>query len=310
MFPLIAFGVTILLIYQIIEIATYKKSTYYQVTKNPFFSVRFDTGRNGEYQIYKYLKNYERKGARFLFNVYLPKEDGSTTEIDVLMLCSKGVFVFESKNYSGWIFGNAFQKNWYQTLPTGRNRSHKEAFYNPIMQNESHIKHLRHVLQSQVPIYSVVVFSERCTLKRIELGNADVTVIKRDEISFVVSEFFKSRPDAIPTQKEIDSLYSTLYPYTQVSESVKAQHILHIEESLHSQADVADAAYPRYENNVSSGPADPDAPVAETAPVRKCPRCNGDLVLRTATRGKNAGQQFYGCSRYPHCRYTEKAEDR
>jgi restriction system protein len=40
-------------------------------------------------------------------------------------------------------------------------------------------------------------------------------------------------------------------------------------------------------------------------PVAKdtaCPVCHSSMVLRTAKRGKNAGQNFWGCSRYPKCR--------
>lgn len=35
-----------------------------------------------------------------------------------------------------------------------------------------------------------------------------------------------------------------------------------------------------------------------------CPKCGGELVVRTAKRGTNAGSQFYGCSNYPNCKYT------
>lgn len=100
----------------------YKAGSYYQITKVPYFSIRRDLGRYGEYLIYKYLKNFENDGAKFLFNVYIPKENEETSEADVLMISKKGIFVFESKNYSGWIFGDEKQKNWYQTLPTGRGR--------------------------------------------------------------------------------------------------------------------------------------------------------------------------------------------
>ena len=34
----------------------------------------------------------------------------------------------------------------------------------------------------------------------------------------------------------------------------------------------------------------------------KCPNCGSDMRLRTAQRGKNAGNQFYGCSKYPNCK--------
>ena len=72
----------------------------------------------------------------------MPKENGETSEIDVLMIHNKGIFVFERKNFSGWIFGNEIQRMWTQTLPKGRGRSHKESFFNPIMQNRTHIKTL------------------------------------------------------------------------------------------------------------------------------------------------------------------------
>lgn len=38
---------------------------------------------------------------------------------------------------------------------------------------------------------------------------------------------------------------------------------------------------------------------------RPCPRCGSYLVLRRAGRGKNAGSNFWGCSGFPTCRYTE-----
>jgi len=40
-----------------------------------------------------------------------------------------------------------------------------------------------------------------------------------------------------------------------------------------------------------------------------CPKCGGELVLRTARRGENAGSQFYGCSNYPNCKYTRNIQD-
>jgi len=53
---------------------------------------------------------------------------------------------------------------------------------------------------------------------------------------------------------------------------------------------------------VESGPADTavDLPV-----IPRCPKCGESLVLRTAQKGPNAGQQFWGCSRFPHCRGTK-----
>lgn len=39
-----------------------------------------------------------------------------------------------------------------------------------------------------------------------------------------------------------------------------------------------------------------------TAPA--CPRCNEPMVARTAKRGANAGNEFWGCRRYPTCKAT------
>ena len=53
----------------------YKNSTYYQITQHSYSSVKDDLGKYGEYLTYKYLKIFEVDGAKFLFNVYIPKEE-------------------------------------------------------------------------------------------------------------------------------------------------------------------------------------------------------------------------------------------
>ena len=47
---------------------------------------------------------------------------------------------------------------------------------------------------------------------------------------------------------------------------------------------------------------DRSAPPAPSALIPKCPRCGGPMALRTAKTGKNAGQQFWGCTQYPDCK--------
>lgn len=50
------------------------------------------------------------------------------------------------------------------------------------------------------------------------------------------------------------------------------------------------------------------SPIAQPAPTVStealCPSCNSKLVIRKARRGAHAGQEFYGCSSFPNCRYT------
>jgi len=48
-------------------------------------------------------------------------------------------------------------------------------------------------------------------------------------------------------------------------------------------------------------------PNCKSAPVSSsCPRCGSELVRRRARKGKNAGNEFYGCSTFPKCRYTKR----
>lgn len=140
----------------VLVLRQYKRSSYYVVTRNSFFYVRSDKGRFGEYCTYLKLRDLGVQGGKFLFNVYIPTPNG-TTEIDLLMICRRGIFVFESKNYSGWIFGKESQQKWTQTLPHGRG-SHKEHFYNPILQNKGHLQALQNYIGAEVPLWSIIVF--------------------------------------------------------------------------------------------------------------------------------------------------------
>lgn len=107
------------------------------------------TGRHGERLTANEL-NFARLfgySGKVLRNVYVPKDNGETSEIDVVFITRKGIFVIESKNYSGWIFGDEKSRYWTAMLP---NRE-KNKFYNPIMQNRSHIKWLGEYLKEDIP---------------------------------------------------------------------------------------------------------------------------------------------------------------
>jgi four helix bundle suffix protein len=50
----------------------------------------------------------------------------------------------------------------------------------------------------------------------------------------------------------------------------------------------------------STTPADPP----RTALAPNCPQCGKPMALRTARKGPNSGNQFWGCSGYPECKGT------
>jgi len=204
----------------------YKKTAYYRITKNLFSHVKRDAGKYGEYLIYKRLRHFEDEGGKFLFNIYVPKKNYETTEIDLVLICSKGLFVLESKNFNGWIFGNEAHRNWTQTLPKGRGgRSHKESFYNPIMQNAAHIKHLKPLVGENVLMRSIIVFSDECTLKDVTVKSSNVSVVNCHDVASVVDQICSQIQTIHLTQKEIDDIYNRLYAYTQISSEERERHI-------------------------------------------------------------------------------------
>ena len=215
----------------------------------------------------KWTKLFGYKGL-MLRNVYIPAEIGETTEIDLIYITPKGLFIIESKNISGWIFGTESDRYWTQCLPD----KSRIRFFNPIWQNRGHIKWLRAFLHDEkLPCFSLIVFSERCSLKKLNYHDENCVIIHRDELISTMRSMWKKLPDMFDeagTQNIFDKLQNA-------DEAMKQAHIDRIQEQYHGM---------------------------------KCPSCGAALVLRTTKKGNNAGKQFYGCSAFPKCRYVRDAE--
>lgn len=309
---LICFGVTVIaIIYTVYKVKEkkFKSTSYYKVTGNSYRKTRSDLGTWGEYLTFKELEHLEKDGAKFLFNLYIPKDDGTTTEIDVIVITSSGILVCESKNYSGWIFGSEFQKYWMQTLPKGR-KSHKTTFLNPIIQNKGHIKWLKNIVGDEIDIRSVIVFSERCTFKDLNMKSDDIYVIQRFEVKRIVDDFINCLEVRKINQTKVDDLYNRLIVYTQVDETTKQQHIENLkkqhvvdEVEIHEELPVESEIAMR---EGLTGQEKAEEPKGVDSKV--CPHCGKQLVLRTARYGKHAGREFFGCSGYPNCKYVKNIE--
>ncbi|MBP2623705.1 NERD domain-containing protein [Streptococcus oricebi] len=358
-----------------------------QQVKNSPTAPHIVKGRQGEEEIYQDLLKLEGY-FKILRNLYFIKENGDITEMDLLLLHPSGIYVFESKNYSGWIFGSEYQKKWTQTLSKGRGGVSKQSFFNPIIQNKVHIKALQYYLAENCPdVYSYIVFGNRASLKQISLKSNQHQVIKREDLLHSLSmqiEAAKTRGRLL-TPQEIDRLYRSLRPLTQRPEKLKQEHIQQVRTKVKSeeyrklepiepisplekpiskeeiaQAQSTPATPPQMKSELDSSSQTPvleksdqidkeireeenPAPPAEEKPEvpdlvallkasleqeeafereqarqqaqqeeenkegqeRNCPRCQGQLILRTANKGAKAGQQFLGCSNFPKCWYKE-----
>lgn len=155
------------------------------VKNNPFY-----IGYLAEKELISSLKNYGIDSKDIFHNLYIKDSNGKYAQIDVAALTSKGLIVFEVKNYSGWIYGSEQQKYWTQVLAYGR---YKYKLYNPIMQNAEHIRALRQNLPQNpsIPIYSIVVFYGSAELKNISCSSHDTYLIYSNSICDVLQSIKK-----------------------------------------------------------------------------------------------------------------------
>lgn len=189
-------------------------------------SIGMSTGEYGEFLTEKQLQKINIGYKKILKNVYLFKNDNyETTEIDMVMLHSTGIYVFESKNFSGWIFGDSYQKQWTQSMPGAK----KYKFYSPIRQNYGHIQALKRQLNidNDDVFISYIVFSDRCELKSVPENTENTKIVKRVKLLGELYQDIKNRK-IIYANDEIDKMYDALYYCNKFSEELKNKHIADI----------------------------------------------------------------------------------
>lgn len=121
----------------------------------------------GEAKVANKLEVLQRENNEYnpFNNVILKTPDG-TTQIDHILISPYGIFVIETKEYKGWIFGGENQKTWTQSLIGPRYSSTKYQFYNPIRQNFKHVKAVQSFFGVNAKnIFNVVVFVGNSTFK-------------------------------------------------------------------------------------------------------------------------------------------------
>ena len=221
-------------------------------------------------------------------DLYVPKKNGEMTQIDHVLLSTNGVFVIETKNYTGWIFGSENQRNWTQTIYNKKSR-----FYNPVMQNNTHVKALQNYLNIDVPLHSIIVFSNAATFKFKEPFQ-QAYVIHTKHLKRTIKQFTTQEITGEQFGR-ISQMLHVLVPETkQQKKEIKKRHLAHVKE-------IANPA----KKKVTKEKVEP----VTTAPVivepvgvatdSICPRCSSDLVKRNGKRGA-----FYGCQSFPKCRFT------
>jgi len=229
-----------------------------------FLRSPFMKGVLGEFQVNVMAKLFLDKQIYTLFkNVTLPTEDG-TTQIDHVIVSRFGVFVIETKNMKGWIFGSPQQKTWTQKI-----YRHTSKFQNPLHQNYKHTQTLQTALALEPDkVFSLVVFIGDSTFKTTMPENV---VYAGGYIRFI-----KRKTQPILTDSDVLAVCRKIQS-GRLKPSLKThrEHVKHVKTIVEQKQQADDNA---------------------------CQQCGKPMVLRKARSGSNQGAEFWGCSGYPKCR--------
>ena len=279
----------------------YMATEYAQNTNKTRREVLSDKGFRGEYELYLQTTKQMEDQTYWLFNVYVPRSNGRTTEIDAILFHSSGIYIIESKNYGGWIYGSEYQERWTQCLKPGTYAPvQKYSFYNPTRQNQFHVECFRTWLGKEyndVPIYSIILFGDDCTLKEIHLTSNFHIVDYQYNFPSIVKKIASTT--SFSNMEYVKKIYDITHPLSQTDSTTKEKHIDDIQKNLNQ---------PTYKVQTLYSPtATPPSPAADT--LGPCPLCGGTLLTRIAKKGPHPGTRFIGCSNFPSCRYTKNIDE-
>lgn len=117
-------------------------------------------GRRGERITSEILDEYLKNNYGFkIDDVIVMGNNGKTSQIDHILFTTHGIFVIETKNIEGRIYGSIEQKYWTQVT----NSYNKYQKYSPVFQNKTHVYRIKSLLKLRYGVYSCVVFTKNNT---------------------------------------------------------------------------------------------------------------------------------------------------
>lgn len=187
-------------------------------------------------------------------DVYIYVNDKSV-QIDHIVVSKFGVFVIETKNIKGWIFGSDKSEYWTKNV-----YGKKYDIYNPVKQNYSHVKTLQNFLKiSHDKFIPIVVFLSKATLKCI---TNEIVITSNKLLSTI-----RSYKDVILTDKDVDRIVIELSSLSRVDKKMQKKHVKDIKSAVGIK-----------KGKISSG---------------ICPKCNGILIERKGPYGRFWGCSNY-----------------
>jgi hypothetical protein len=189
-------------------------------------------------------------------DVLIPTKNG-TSQIDHIVVSPYGIFVIETKNYKGWIFGSPNSYKWTQNI-----YGKKYELYNPIIQNIGHITALKRLIPGHDDKFiSIIVFSMHASLKT----NIDkeYNVIKSWELISKIRSYKKE----VLLENDISEICSKIEQFRIIDKESKKEHVRRTKEESN-----------RKKHSVQNG---------------ICPICGATIVRRTGKYGSFYGCSNY-----------------
>ncbi|WP_372603315.1 NERD domain-containing protein [Actibacterium sp.] len=233
-------------------------------------------GARGERRVHNALTfGLRENDYRVLSDLILPAARG-TTQIDHLILSRFGIFVIETKNMSGWIFGETNQEKWTQV----QNRR-KRSFQNPLRQNYAHVKAVQEILQvDENALHNLVVFT----------GSAEPKTVMPDSVAWGLKDLGRLialQNEQVFSDAQVNAYAQKLRDQSfENTKAVRQEHVENLRKKSTAKAHVANAA------------------LASDTATTTCPRCGSKMVKRT---NRKTGDVFLGCANFPRCKGTRKA---
>jgi hypothetical protein len=231
-------------------------------------------GSLGEWMAKVYSKTVT--DALVLHDVLIDGADGYTSQIDLLLVGNRGVYVVEVKMFpDAKIYGDAQKSKWYYY-----NHGQKHEIYSPLKQNKKHVEYLKEFLKEfgEVPCFSIVTMI--CDDFKIS-GEIN----EKGQVTTVLCSSLPAMEKAIRKIAENNPI---------VFDDTKKQAIF---EYIKNNQKIGKDARLEHKQNVIAYKEN----LEELRKNKICPYCKSELVLRDGKNGK-----FYGCSNFPKCRYTSK----
>lgn len=209
-------------------------------------------GSIGEYYVARILKRLSKKNYKIYNNIYI-KKDGKTSQIDHLVLSIYGIFVIETKNYKGWIFGNEKSKYWTQTL-----YKKKYKVFNPVIQNWTHVNFLKGISPElkRLKYFPIVVFAGSGKLKKI---NSSTPVIRKRRLLRTI----KRKRDVVLTHEQLAKIDGIIAQKIVTGKIIRKEHKKKVKENIKR----------------SKNKSNPSI----------CPKCGGGLLVKNGKYGNFQG---------------------